>query len=114
MQDIEGNLAGSIFDMGKEGPQVCGPACCLGPACCPRGVIATYLCTHAALVIAATRHVDQLTWMVLQRMGGTKTSLLFMECPFHRASLSQACMGLGGSVRQIWSAITYQMHTKLA
>ena len=39
-----------------------------------------------ALVVAATRHVDQLTWTISQRIGGTKTSLLLMKCPFHSVS----------------------------
>lgn len=63
------NLAGSVFDMGEEGPQVCGPACCLGPACCPRGVIATYFCIHAQLVLDSTRWLDQLTCITFQLVG---------------------------------------------
>ncbi len=89
MQGIQVNLAGSIFDMGEEGPQVCGPACCLGPSCRPRGIIATYFCTHATFGTAATRRVDQVTTSSniaatlhdIAALGGYKNIITVDEMP---------------------------------
>ena len=53
------HLAGSIFDLAEEGPQVAAPACCRGPPCCTGGVIAPHICIDTAQ-LTPMQHGDAL------------------------------------------------------